>query len=645
MPGGIAGSDPANKRFIEVTAWWHGLSRLAREAPTLVQDVVSRVERVLINGSGLAFADFVAAGLKATATDKVRRASFFSLEDPFARTLLAHQAGVSGFVEIERMLIAFVAGLWGGEPRLKAAPLGLSRRTVIASGTVLMPPVFPGVPPTRIRDLYRAASAHAQAHLTVPAVRFQIGSLKPLQIVLIGLIEDARVEALTIRRFPGLRRLWSGFHAATPSGPKTAANLMLRLSRKLIDPKYTDFDGFVAKGFGLFMAASDCLEDPAISRTIGGLLGNDLGQMRLQFNAKTFVVEPAYRDDNMHLWELPETPADTFGISIDITRSGDATKPEKERGGEGSAAPRARDTGQDDRGTVLARYPEWDAAASVERPDWTTLRDTLPVLRNPPPLSTREAALRVQVLRLVRGTTVGQSVQQPLQETGEQLDIDAAIRATIAQRGGMQPDERVYRNRRPRGRDLATSVIVDVSQSTAAVGDDGQSTLATERTAVAALAAALEAQGDCYALRAFASAGRDDVRLTRLKDFDEKLTTAVSARLAGLSSGLSTRLGTALRHAGKELASLRTTRKLVLVLTDGEPSDIDVSHPHELVEDARRAVMGLRLQGIDVFGIIIDPQSIGSGQTIFGRHNTMPIRRLNELPPKLAEVYFRLARR
>ena len=148
-----------------------------------------------------------------------------------------------------------------------------------------------------------------------------------------------------------------------------------------------------------------------------------------------------------------------------------------------------------------------------------------------------------------------------------------------------------------------------------------------------------------FALRAFASSGREDVRLTRLKDFDEPMGAAVTSRLAGLSPGLSTRLGAALRHAGAELAPLRTTRKLILVLTDGEPSDIDVARPQELVEDARRAVLGLRRRGIDVFGIVMDPDGAGSGSTIFGRHNTMTVRRLEELPARLAGVYFRLAQR
>ncbi|WP_428490290.1 nitric oxide reductase activation protein NorD [Rhodopila sp.] len=626
----------------DLAAWWQGLHRLSREAPALVPDTARRVETLLAAGDGLAFTDFVAAGLKATATDPARRAAFFALDDPLAAALLERRSGAGGFADAQRMLEAFAAGLWGVEPRLKAGPP--ARRTVIASGLVILPPVFAGTPAARTRLQYRAAVAHAQAHLAHPPVRHAIGTLKPLQVALVGLVEDARVEALVIRRLPGLRHLWAEFHDAQPGGIRTAVSLMLRLSRGLLDPTRDDADGFVAKGRGLFAAAADRLEDPAISREIGGLLGNDLGQMRLQFNAATYVVEPAYRDDNMHLWELPDTPDDALSMAVDAARGTDHGDGDHQQG-DAPAAPRARDAGLDHSTMLLANYPEWDAVAGVERPDWTSLRDAVPVLRDPAPNAPGEWALRARIARLVRSSVVGRNVRQSLREDGEELDIDAAISAAVARRAGLQQDRRVYRDRRPRGRDLSTLIILDVSQSTAAIDAAGLSVLTAERLAVEALASALDARGDCYALRAFASAGRDDVRLTRLKDFDEPFTAIVGARLAGLSPGLSTRLGAALRHAGAELAPLRTTRKLVLVLTDGEPSDIDVPRPNELVEDARRAVAGLRRQGVDVFGVVMDPLGAGSGATIFGRHNAIAIRRLEELPAKLAGLYFRLALR
>ncbi|WP_164107781.1 hypothetical protein, partial [Serratia marcescens] len=69
--------------------------------------------------------------------------------------------------------------------------------------------------------------------------------------------------------------------------------------------------------------------------------------------------------------------------------------------------------------------------------------------------------------------------------------------------------------------------------------------------------------------------------------------------MAGLQSSFSTRLGAAIRHAGVDLAGQRSYRRLLLVVTDGEPSDIDIEDRRYLVEDARKAVQSLSRLGID----------------------------------------------
>lgn len=635
----LCGSEPQH-----LAGWWWGLHRLGLEAPLLVASTARSVSRLLADGDALAFADFVAAGLKATARSKPQRVAFFALESPLAQSMLDRRATGAGFADVETMLDGYVSALWDSAGPLRAAASTV-RRTVIAEGVVLLPPSFAGVPAARQRALYRAAAAHAEAHLIYGAQRFAVLQLKPLQLALIGLIEDARVETLAIQRFPGLRPLWAGFHEAQPTGANTCVNLMARLARALLNPDFVDPNGFVQKGVALFRAASGRYNEPLISREIGGLLGNDLGQLRLQFNAKTYVVEPTYRCDNMHLWDFAEAQNDALATDVEAARGANDNDGGETPEPDDSDAPRARDAGVDERGTLLARYPEWDQAAGVERPDWTSLWDATPRLLALDRLGSEDAAMRARMARLVGSMVVGRSVRQHFAEDGEQLDLDAAVRFRTTQRRGELPDPRVYYDRQPRGRDLSTLIILDVSQSTSAIVSDGRSILSAEIEAVQALASGLDARGDRYALRAFASAGRDDVRLTRVKDFDEPHSDLVTQRLAGLQSGLSTRLGAALRHAGAELAPLRTTRKLVLVLTDGEPSDIDVADPCELVEDARRAVLGLRLAGIDVFGIVMDPAGVGSASTIFGGHNAMPVRRLEELPAKLAGVYFRLAQR
>ncbi len=90
---------------------------------------------------------------------------------------------------------------------------------------------------------------------------------------------------------------------------------------------------------------------------------------------------------------------------------------------------------------------------------------------------------------------------------------------------------------------------------------------------------------------------------------------------------------------------MRSFRRLVLVLTDGEPSDVDVPDPLDLVEDSRRAVLGLRSRGIDAFAVVLGTRGAETATRIFGRSGHAVLRRLEDLPARLSELYFRLSHR
>jgi len=629
---------------------WPGFVRLAEEAPACVAMAAGNAGAIIRAGGAEGFAGFVAMGLKAAGGDKARQAAFFSLSDPLARAALARGAG-DGFAANERRLKLFATALWGHVPAMRPLPTAPgrppARRASLSDGVVLLPESFPGVPRSAEPTLFRATVAHALAHLMAGAPRQKAGTLKPLQLALVGLVEDARVEALAMRRFPGLRRLWAPYHVAQPEG-STAPALLARLARALFDPAYEDSHGFVAKGRDLFAAAD--IEDASASRRVGGLLGNDLGQMQVQFNARTYVVEPAYRDDGLGLWdfgEQAEAAPEILEMMVEAARlrpeerdSDGRTDQQAEEAGSARARPTAP---SDPEGSVLARYPEWDRAHGVERPDWTCVRAVPAPLGDVRRLeATLDAApdLRRRIDRLVRATRPGRPQRLKRQPDGMDLDMDAVLDSEVDQSAGTVSDGRVYRGSVLRTRDLSTVLLMDVSESTRAGG-----VLEIERTAVALLGEAMARLGDPFALMAFASDGRDRVGLTRIKDFGEPFGIATRARLAGLAPGLSTRLGAALRHAGAELAGVRSFRRLVLVLTDGEPSDIDVPDPLDLVEDARRAVLGLRAGGIDAFAVVLGPAGAETAARIFGRAGHVALRRLEDLPARLSDLYFRLSRR
>lgn len=642
-------------------SWLSLMQRFAALAPESVSLVLPRTDSLLgsLRVSGLEA--WILAGVRASGGDAERRRAFFAMEDPEAERWLNRESGDVTFTDVERRMKAYLAAMFDLQvPILEAAtslPPAQRRRPGFGAGMVRMPTTFPGYRGPQAQEIFRAAVAHVGAHFRYSGPRFEVGGLKPIQVAVVSLIEDARVESLAIRDFPGLRRVWLPFHIAQSSGALTAPSLFARLSRALIDPDFNDIDGWVRKGRDLFSAHLNELGNPGISRHIGNLLGNDLGQMRVQFNAKSYVVEPPYRDDNMGLWDFGDENQleSEWEIAADLYRpreqnEDDLEPPEsnREEWNDSEKSDRAAPTSVEakEAGVPVARYPEYDYVAGCERSDWTTLVEYDPPAGDPLKVDLtleRRSAEVNRISTLIRAARVSRARRMRRQAEGETLDLDACLDAMVDLRAGDAPDPRVYQSMQRRDRDLSVQVLLDVSQSTAdRIQGQSNTVLDMEREATVMLAHAMSELNDPYAVGAFCSNGREDVRYMRVKEFDGGFNIAAKAKLAGVSAGLSTRMGAALRHAGRDLAAQNTYRRLLLILTDGEPSDIDCPDHAYLIEDARRAVHGLSHGGIDVFCIALGDANDEILQRVFGRHNVVKIDNVSRLPQKLPILYLRL---
>jgi hypothetical protein len=197
---------------------------LALRAPESVESAASRMSEILAVGNISSFENFVAAGLKLAAGDKRRRLAFFTLQDELARRLVERAAAGVGFAETERQTKAFVTSLWGQPPLLRSFPgdtgQAPQRRAGIAGPLIRMPEIYRGVRDDAAYAL-PAAAAHAEAHR--PRGPDSRRDQKPLQIALVTLIEDARIEVLACQ-LPGLRKR-SPYHVAVPAGVATAPTL------------------------------------------------------------------------------------------------------------------------------------------------------------------------------------------------------------------------------------------------------------------------------------------------------------------------------------------------------------------------------------------------------------------------------------
>ena len=88
----------------------------------------------------------------------------------------------------------------------------------------------------------------------------------------------------------------------------------------------------------------------------------------------------------------------------------------------------------------------------------------------------------------------------------------------------------------------------------------------------------------------FTSRRRDAVRVETIKTFEERLGDAVERRIAALRPGAYTRIGAAIRHVARRLRDRPEAYRLILLLTDGKPNDMDHYEGRYGVEDTRMAV-------------------------------------------------------
>ncbi|ADE14697.1 von Willebrand factor type A [Nitrosococcus halophilus Nc 4] len=224
---------------------------------------------------------------------------------------------------------------------------------------------------------------------------------------------------------------------------------------------------------------------------------------------------------------------------------------------------------------------------------------------------------------------------------GTEPDMDALVRAHCDLVASGSGSDRVYLSARQQARDLAVAMLVDVSLSTDSWVDNRQ-VLEVEKEALTAMASGLATCGDAFAIYTFTSRKRHFVRVATVKDFAAPFSSQVLRRIAALRPGYYTRMGAALRHIQQQLALRPERHRLLLLLSDGKPNDLDHYEGRYGIEDTRQAILEARRAGLAVFGITIDRKAQDYFPYLFGRGGYAIVARPDCLPQALPMLYQQL---
>ncbi len=617
-------------------------------------------------------------GAQAHQRDFAAQIDYFDLHSADSQAMLQKERRGTLFIDNQRKLNFYLRAFWGRDFFMRPTSGDFETREgcrpFIEARVIHLPDAFDNFAGLPGKDLYRAAAAHAAAHLVYMRAPLSMQQLNPAQMFFIGIFEDARIEHLAIREFPGMQQMWVQFHAkvrevSCPTEP--VVSLLERLAYALLDKSYHDDDAIIQElSTGFRQALATRADDAQISWDFGVTLYNRLGERGAipSLRALEAMAIP-YRDDNRYCWASDEAAwhaveyfPGTQQVRKNVSVMDMVNEVDNELAGDDAQEIWVLNTPffLDQEGCTINalegkepvsapyHYHEWDYNVQLHRPNWVTVLEKRQANGDPGQIdriltNNRPVAAR---LRRIIDALQPEGVQRfRRQEDGEEIDLNAAIRAMVDIRSGQTPDTRINIRIVRKVRDLAVLVLLDLSASTnEKLGTSDTPVIQLAREATALLSWAIAGVGDPFAIHGFASDGRHDVQYYRFKDFNEHYDDTVKAKLAGMQGGLSTRMSAALRHAAAFLCKQPEQKKLILLVSDGEPADIDVRDPQYLRHDTKKAVEELATRGIKTFCLTLDPKADDYVARIFGQKNFMVVDHVDRLPERLPLLYAGLTR-
>ncbi len=287
------------------------------------------------------------------------------------------------------------------------------------------------------------------------------------------------------------------------------------------------------------------------------------------------------------------------------------------------------------------KLPEWDYKKQRLLAEHCLLQPMLPKDTKPQklPVKLQKLAKTIQAqfeqLRSVR-------YWLKAQPQGEELDLTAWLDFHVESHITPTAEKGLFKSFRGNNRDLSCLLLADLSMSTDAYIDNNNRVIDVVQDSLLLFGEALQSVGDSFAMYGFSSVKRNNVRFTMLKNFNEPYSDHVRGRIQAIRPGFYTRMGAAIRQATSVIEEQKNSEKLLLILTDGKPNDIDHYEGRFGIEDTHQAICEAKKQGIKPFCITIDTDAQAYLPYLFGHDGYTVILRPNQLPIRLPQLYHQL---
>jgi len=304
------------------------------------------------------------------------------------------------------------------------------------------------------------------------------------------------------------------------------------------------------------------------------------------------------------------------------------------------------DDGEDTGGSKeseVFKYPEWNYLKKAYREKYSTIKVTT---AEDADRGFAERVLKERhglIKKLRRQFELLTPELRPLRKQidGNDIDIDALIAATADRSAGRGFEDRLYIRDARAARDMSALFLTDLSMSTETwIG--AKRIIDHEKEALLLLCESMKGLRDRYGVFGFSGRNRSGCRYYNIKGFDEPYGVKVRERIGALVPTGYTRMGAAIRHAASLLAKERARVRLLFIISDGKPNDMDVYEGRYGLEDTAMAIRETKKAGLTPFCLTVDNTAGEYLPRLFGKGNYVVLSDAKKLASTLPVLFARV---